>query len=199
MSRSLRIAIADDELDVREYFHSVLEELGHQVVALAKTGRQLVDQCLQSRPDLVLTDIRMPDMDGLMAAEEIYRQHPTPVILVSAHENQDLIDRAEAGHVMGYLVKPIKKSDLEPAIRLAVRRFEQFQSWQQEANDLKQALEDRKLVERAKGVVIKRLHLNEEEAFARMRKLASRGNHKLVAMAQIVLKADEMFRMLEQI
>src|SRR3974390_654941 len=125
MDRHLRIAVADDELDMRDYLQAILPCFGHLVVAVASTGRELVEKCRQARPDLVITDIKMPDMDGIDAASLIYAEVPAPIILVSAYHDAELIARAEADHVLGYLVKPIKQSDLEPAIALAMRRFEQ--------------------------------------------------------------------------
>jgi response regulator NasT len=193
MNRSLRIAVADDELDMRDYFRQILPLLGHEVVAVASTGRELVDQCKAARPDLVITDIKMPDMDGIDAATQIYRNAPVPVILVSAYHSHELIDRAGADHILAYLVKPIKQADLEPAIALATRRFEQFQALRKEASDLKQALEDRKLIERAKGVLMKKAGLDEHDAFRRLQKLASDKNKKLVEIAQMILTAEEAF------
>src|SRR5207244_3691974 len=121
-------------------------------------------QCRVLRPDLVITDIKMPDMDGIDAASRIYRDAPVPVILVSAHHDAEFIRRAEAEHILAYLVKPIKQADLEPAIAIAMRRFEQFQALRREASDLKQALEDRKVIERAKGVLTKKANLGESDA-----------------------------------
>jgi response regulator NasT len=191
MNQSLRIVIADDETDMRDYFRSILPYLGHKVVAVATNGRELVEQCRALRPDLVLTDIKMPDMDGIEAAVQIYRDAPVPVILVSAYHDPQLIARAEADHILGYLVKPIKQADLEPVIALAMRRFEQFQALRQEANDLRQALEDRKIIERAKGILMKKVRLDEQDAFRRLQKLASDKNLKLVEIARILLTAEE--------
>ena len=132
MTRALRIVVADDEPDMRQYFQRMLPRLGHQVVATATNGRELVDLCRAENPDLVITDIRMPDLDGIEAALQIEEHHPVPIILVSAHHDAALIQRAEANHVLGYLVKPIKQADLEPSIDLAVRRFEESQALQKE-------------------------------------------------------------------
>jgi response regulator NasT len=110
---------------------------------------------------------------------------------VSAYHDAELIARAEADHIMGYLVKPIKQADLQPAIALAMRRFEQFQALRQEASDLRQALEDRKVIERAKGILMKKANLDEQDAFRRMQKLASEKNRKLIEIAQIILTAEE--------
>jgi response regulator NasT len=194
MTRALRIAVADDEPDMRDYFRKILPRLGHQVVAVAVDGRDLIRQCRDTKPDLVITDIKMPDMDGIDAATQIYREWPLPVILVSAYSAPDLIARAEADHILGYLVKPIKQSDLEPAIALAMRRFEQFEELRREAADLRQALQDRKVIERAKGLLMKKAGLDEAESFRRLQKLAMDGNRKMVEVAQMILTAEEAFQ-----
>ena len=194
MLQGLRIAVADDEPDMRDYFRKVLPRLGHQVVAAAENGKQLVELCHTTHPDLVITDIRMPDMDGIDAAAVIYRERPLPVILVSAFHDSGLIERAEADHVLGYLVKPIKQADLEPVIALAMRRFQQFQALFQEAANLRQALEDRKIIERAKGLVMKKGGYDEHEAFRRLQKLASDKNRKLVDIANMIVTSEEAFQ-----
>ena len=181
--------------DMRAYLQKILPLLGHEVVAVAKTGRELVEQCRSSHPDLVITDINMPDLDGIDAANEIYRWQTVPVILVSAYHDPELIRRAEADHILAYLIKPIKQADLEAAIGIAMRRFEQFQALRQEAADLRQALDDRKVIERAKGVLMKKAGLDEQDAFRRLQKLASERNRKLVEIAQMILTAEEALQM----
>lgn len=193
MNASLRIAIADDEPDMREYFQKMLTRLGHQVVLLARDGRELVERCHALLPDLVITDIKMPDMDGIEAASAIYRDHHIPVIVVSAYHDSELIQRAESDHILGYLVKPIKQADLEPTIALTMRRFEQIEALRKETADLRQALEDRKIVERAKGLLMRKAGLDEEGAFRRLQKIASDRNLKLVELARMLLTAEEAF------
>ncbi len=197
-TRSLRIAVADDEPDVRQFFQELLTQLGHQVVGVAETGRQLVEQCRAAHPNLVITDIKMPDLDGIRAAEEINREHPVPVILVTGHHEADLLARAATDHIMAYLSKPAKAIDLQAAISLAMLRFEHFQALRQEATSLRQALEDRKVIERAKGVVMKRLGVEEDDAFRRLQRMASNHNRKLIEAAQQVLNAEEVFRQLNK-
>ncbi|MGQ0635330.1 MAG: ANTAR domain-containing response regulator [Planctomycetaceae bacterium] len=191
MAHALRIAVADDEADMRDYFQKMLPVLGHIVVSAAATGAELVANCCEHPPDLVITDIKMPDMDGIDAALELYRQRPVPVILVSAYHDAELIERAEADHIMAYLVKPVKQADLEPAIALATKRFAQFQELRKEAADLRQALADRKVIERAKGILMKRGGLEEQDAFRRLQKLASDKNKKLIEIATMVVTAEE--------
>ena len=191
MTQSLRILVADDEPEMRAWFQDTLSFLGHEVVAAAENGRQLVEFFEQHRPDLVVTDIKMPDVDGLAAATEIRKIQPAPVILVSAYHDPDLVERALEDHVLAYLIKPIKQPDLETAIALAMRRFREFRALQQQTDDLRQALEDRKIVERAKGILMKRAGLDEPEAFRRLQKLSSEKNQKMVEIARMIVTAEE--------
>jgi response regulator NasT len=190
----LRIAVADDEADMRDFYRTVLPRLGHEVTAAVSNGRELVEHCREFRPDLIIADIKMPEMDGIDAAAELYREAPAPVILVSAYHDEELIARAAEDHVLAYLVKPIKSADLQPTIVLAMRRFEQFQELRREAESLKQALEDRKTIERAKGILMRRNSLSEDESFRRLQKLASQKNQKLVELARNLILADEAFQ-----
>jgi two-component system, response regulator PdtaR len=191
MTNPLRIVVADDEPDMRDYFKKILPRLGHSVIGVAANGSELVSQCLTLQPDLVITDIKMPDLDGIDAAVAIYQHRPIPVILVSAYHDPALIKRAEVDHVMGYLVKPIKQPDLEPVIALAMRRFAQFQALQRDASDLRQALEDRKIIERAKGILMKKVGLDEHDAFRRLQNLASNKNLRLIEIARMIETAEE--------
>lgn len=193
MKAPIRIAVADDDSDMREYFEKVLPRIGHQLVAVAETGQQLVEHCRALRPDLVITDIMMPDIDGIEAARRIYRESPLPVIFLSGYSDRELIERAEEDYVVAYLVKPVKQANLETAIALGVQRFAQFQSLRKEAADLRQALEDRKVIERAKGAIMRRANLDEQNAFRRLQRLASEKNRRLVDMARLILTADDAF------
>jgi response regulator NasT len=198
MSTHLRIAVADDEPEMREYLQEALPRLGHQVVAVGETGRQLVDRCAAARPDLVITDIKMPDMDGIETSIAVNRDRQTPVILVSAHHDAEIMTRLAADHIMGYLVKPVSEADLKTAIAVAMLRFRHFQALAKEAQDLRQALEDRKVIERAKGALMKRLRVDEEEAFRRLRSFASEQNVKLVEVGRRILAAEEVFSHLDR-
>jgi two-component system, response regulator PdtaR len=193
MKRALRIVIADDEPDMHDYFRQILPLLGHEAVGIAWTGRELVEMCASALPDLIITDIKMPDMDGIEAVAEIYGDRPVPVIIVSAYHDAEFMRRAQSNHILAYLVKPIRQGDLVPAITIAMNRFAQFQSLRGEAADLKQALEDRKLVEPAKGLLMKKASLDEDEAFRRLERLASEQNRKLVEIARMLLTEEEAF------
>ncbi len=195
MNRSLSIVIADDEPRMREFFRKALERLGHRVVAEAGTGKELIERCRNLRPELVITDIQMPDMDGIEAASEIAREQAIPVILVSAFHDDEYIERARQNHILAYLIKPITDTDLQPAIAIAMDRFQEFQMLRRETNDLKQALEDRKLIERAKGILMKRTGLDEPEAFRRLQKTATSKSMKLVEIARTIVTAEDAMQL----
>jgi AmiR/NasT family two-component response regulator len=194
MNRILHIAVAEDEDLMRNYLQESLTLLGHKVSCLAATANELIDGCKAARPDLLITDIRLPDMDGLEAAARVYAVEAVPIIVISAFHDPELIERAEKHHVLAYLVKPIKQHDLVPAISIATRRFQEFRAMRQEADNLRQALEDRKIIERAKGLLMKRANIDEPEAFRRLQKLARDKNRKLVEIAQVIVTADEAFQ-----
>jgi response regulator NasT len=122
MTRTLRIAVADDEPDVRDYFRVMLPRLGHTVVASAANGRELVEQCREQHPDLIIADVRMPEMDGDVAVEEICRNQPTPFILISAYSKPTDILNGYGTVSRAYLTKPVKRDDLEDAIELVCPR-----------------------------------------------------------------------------
>jgi len=137
----------------------------------------------------------MPELDGLDAAAAIYEERPVPIVVVSAHHEQALIERAQEKHILAYLVKPIREAALAPAIAVALHRFEEFRTLQSEAEDLRQALEDRKLIEKAKGVLMRQTGLSEADAFRRLQKLASKRNEKIVVVARAILLAAEALEM----
>lgn len=193
MSQSLRIVIADDEVDVRDYFNELLPDLGHQVVGSAATGGELLRACRSLQPDLIITDVRMPDGDGLSAVKEYTAERFVPVILVTAFMDQEILQQACDAQVFAYLVKPIGRPQLESAIAIAWQRFEQFERLRQETTNLRQALSDRKLIERAKGILMKQAQLDEDAAFRRLQKLAREENKKLAQIAEMIITAQRAF------
>lgn len=191
MTETLRIAIADDDAENRRTLTAMLISLGHEVVFAGATGRELMHHCLEESPDLVLTDIDMPDMDGLDAALVIHERSPAPVILLTGFCTPDLIERAEQNHVLGYLIKPVAQTQLDAAIGVAVRRHQEFEMLRREAADLRQSLADRKMIERAKGLLMKHLGVDEPEAFRRLQRFASTKNKKLIEIAETIVTASE--------
>lgn len=193
MKNTLRIAVADDEPEMLQFLEMALTSLGHEVVVQAKNGLELIKECRTTHPDLIITDITMPGIDGLDAVTQIQGTGLVPVIVVSAHHDPEFTQRAIQNHVLAYLVKPIKKKYLEPAISLVVQRFKEFETLRQEANDLRQTLEDRKLIERAKGILMKLAGIDEPDAFKRLQLLSSRKNQKMAEIAQSIITANEAF------
>ncbi len=137
MTDGLRITIADDEPEMRDFLQKVLPRLGHTVIAVAENGKQLVESVRREQPDLVITDIKMPELDGIEACGQIAKERSVPAILISAYHDPALITRAEADHVFAYLVKPIGIADLQPAIAIAMRRFQELRAVQTEAEELR--------------------------------------------------------------
>ena len=172
MNPRLKIAVAEDEPRVRDYFQEILSFLGHEVVVAAADGADLVQKCRSIRPDLIISDLIMPTMDGIEAAAEICRDDPIPVIIVSAYFNASIINRIVDNDIFGYLVKPIKQTDLVASIAVAMRLFDQIQAFRREVVDLERAIEDRKTIERAKGILMKKSELDEDSAYQRLRNFA---------------------------
>lgn len=189
MTESLRIVVADDELDVREYFAETLAEMGHRVLATAASGRELLEACRERLPDLVITDVRMPDGDGLNAVRTFAAERFTPTIVISAFHDEATLAEAGDPHVFSYLVKPIERPQLEAALSVAWQRSQQFASLRGEANTLRQALEDRKVIERAKGLLMVQAGVSEEEAFRRMQRTARNENKRLADVAAALVTA----------
>jgi response regulator NasT len=190
--KPLRIVIADDEslhlMSLREH----LEQLGHRVVGEAGDGQLAVQLARDLHPDLAILDIKMPELDGIDAARLLMREMPLPIILLSAYSEGSLAERAADAHVASYLMKPVSADDLRPALALAISRFEEFSSLNEEVRELREALETRKMIERAKGILMRRLNLSEEEAFRRMQKRSQNENKKMLEIANAIITADGM-------
>ena len=192
MIESLRIAVADDDKAMCFYYERTIPLIGHQVIAMCENGHSLVAACREDRPDLIVSDIQMPQLDGISAVTEICRNEPLPVILVSARDANQLPKRVLGEHVLTNLIKPIKRADLQRGITLTMQRFRQFQALRQEARDLRQAWRDRKVVEQAKEILMKRGTLDEQAAFGRLQGLASEQNLKLVMTARQLVAAQNV-------
>jgi AmiR/NasT family two-component response regulator len=189
---TLRILIADDESIRLMSLRGQLAALGHRVVAEASNGREAVLMAGALQPDLAIMDIRMPVMDGIEAAERITQARPIPIILLTAYSEAQLVERAAQANIAAYLMKPVAAEDLLPAITLALARFRQFEALHREVTDLREALEARKIIERAKGILMRRLDLTEEEAFRRLQKQSQDTNRRLADVAQAIVTADQM-------
>ena len=192
MIEGLRVVVADDESIRLMSLKAQLQSMGLQVVGEAVNGKQAVDLVCRLKPDLAVLDIKMPEMDGLEAAKHIAAEYPIPVIVLTAYSERSLAERAIEAGVFAYLMKPVSEDDLLPTILLAKSRFREFQDLRKGISDLKEALETRKLIERAKGILMERRNLTEAEAFRRMQIQSQNENKKLAEIAQAIIMADRM-------
>lgn len=191
-AHSWRIIIADDESLIRLDLREMLTHLGYEVIAEAGDGRTALDLARRLRPDLLIMDIKMPDFDGISAAEELTRERIAPVVLLTAYSDQGLVERAREAGVVGYVVKPFREAELMPVIELSRARFDEFRTLEKEVGNLKDALETRKLIERAKGVLMEVHGLREAEAFHRIRKTSMDARKSMKEVAEAILLAHEM-------
>ncbi len=189
----VRIVLADDEAIIRMDLKEMLTSLGYVVVGEAGDGRSAVNLARELRPDLVIMDIQMPDLDGIDAAQELSAESIAPVLLLTAYSQQELIQRARtAPAVVGYLVKPYRESDLAPAIEVALARHREFRTIQGELHDIHESLETRKVVERAKGLLMDTQGLKEAEAFRKIQKLSMNARKSMREVAEAILLANEL-------
>jgi response regulator NasT len=186
-----RVIIADDESIVRTDLKEMLTSLGYLVVGEVGDGRSAVNLARELKPDVVIMDIKMPDMDGIQAAKVLTEEQVAPVILLTAYGQKELVDRAKEAGVVGYLVKPFRETDLAPAIEIATSRFKEFQIVKQEVEDLQNALETRKLVDRAKGILMDSQGLSENEAFRKIQKMSMNTRKAMKEVAEAIILAKE--------
>lgn len=189
-----RIIVADDESIIRMDLKEMLAALGYLVVGEVGDGRSAVNLARELRPDLIIMDVKMPDMDGIEAARILTEERIAPVLLLTAFGQRDLIERAKEAGVVGYLVKPFRESDLTPAIEVALARFEEFRNLEQEVSTLSEALETRKLVDRAKGILMDRDGLNEQQAFRKIQKMSMNTRKPMKAVAEAIILTYEADR-----
>lgn len=168
----MRVVIAEDEAIVRLDLKEILEEEGYEVVGETNRGDRAVQLVRSHHPDLAILDIKMPGMDGLTAAREIASDRACAVLILTAFSQRDLVDQANAAGALGYLVKPFQKADLMPAIEVALGRFAELKALGEQVKTLEGQLEARKLVERAKGVLMEQNNLRESEAFSWIQRTA---------------------------
>ena len=187
-----RILIAEDNDLVSLTLEEQLKGLGFDVIGIARTGQEAVDLASRLLPDLVLMDIRMPEIDGTEAAMRINQQRSTPIIMLTAYADKETIRKAEVAGVLGYLVKPVTEADLPPAINVALARFRELQGLRSQVVDLEESLEARKLIERAKGILMQRLGLSERDAYERLRQRARDKRAKMKDIAQAIIEAEEL-------
>jgi AmiR/NasT family two-component response regulator len=186
----MRVLIAEDEALIRLDLREMLEEEGFDVVGEAADGEQTVALANALKPDLVICDVKMPKMDGIAAAAQITEARIAPVVMLTAFSQRDLIERARDAGAMAYLVKPFQKRDLLPAIEMATSRFAEIRALESEVTGLRERLEARKLIERAKGALMTKHGLSEPEAFRWVQRAAMDNRTSMRAVAELVLSGD---------
>ncbi|EDY55135.1 MULTISPECIES: response regulator [Streptomyces] len=187
-----RVVIAEDEALIRLDLKEMLEEEGYSVVGEAGDGEQAIELAREHKPDLVILDVKMPKLDGISAAEKIAEERIAPVLMLTAFSQRDLVERARDAGAMAYLVKPFSKSDVVPAIEMAVSRFTELKELENEVADLTQRLETRKLVDRAKSILQTSYGLTEPAAFRWIQKTSMDRRMSMQQVAEaVILDADE--------
>jgi two-component system, response regulator PdtaR len=183
--QKIRILVAEDETIIRLDLVEMLTEAGYEVIAQAENGAVAIELAKLHKPDLAILDVKMPEVDGITAAQEIISV--APVLMLTAFSQRELVDRARDAGVMAYVVKPFSINDLIPAIEIAISRHRQMKSLEAEVADIYERLETRKLIDRAKGILMKALNLTEPQAFSWIQKTAMdrRISMKAVALAVI--------------
>jgi response regulator NasT len=194
MSETLRVLIADDETLHNLALTSQLETLGHEVVATASNGKEAVELARQTQPDIALLDIRMPQMSGPEAAHQIAQDRPIPIIILSAYSDARTVDEAIKAPVFHYLVKPVDPDDLAPAIAVARARFDEWLDARRQRDMLELKLEERKIVERAKGLLMESRGLSEREAYRFLQKTSQDKNTPMVDLAKKILLAAPLLQ-----
>ncbi|MEO7909552.1 MAG: response regulator [Roseiflexaceae bacterium] len=187
MAQQLRLVIADDESLIRMNLKETLVGLGYLVVGEAGDGVSVVNLARELRPDLVIMDIKMPKLDGIQAAKVLTEDKIAPVLLLTAYSDRELVDRAREAGVVNYIVKPFRDAELLPAIEIAMARYAEFQEIDKKVGDLQETLETRKLVERAKGVLMDTQGLKEQEAFRKIQQLSMNTRKTMREIAQAIL------------
>ena len=189
--QSLRIIIADNESIIRMDLKEMLEEAGHIIVAEASNGAKAVELVREHKPDLVIMDIKMPEMDGITAAKIISNEKIAPVLLLTAFSQKDIVEKAKDSGVLAYLVKPVKEANLFPAMEIAVSRFQEFAELEQELENVKNSLETRKILDRAKGILMDAYNLSETEAYRRIQQYSMSKRKSIKEVAEAIVGASK--------
>lgn len=188
----LRLVVVEDDAATRSFICTTLKKLGHEIVGEAATGTDMVRSVLSLEPDVVLFDIHLPHQDGLASLTQIYQERIVAAVAITADRDKDLIRRAMDEHVLAFLVKPVDVHQIGPAIQIAWARFQELRGLSSENASLKQTIQNRKVIERAKGILMKRHHWSEAEAFRRIQRGAMNRRMPMVDLAQAVLAGDSV-------
>ncbi len=189
MENKLRILLADDEALLRLDLRELITDAGHQIVGEAADGEQAVKLARELRPDFIIMDVKMPIMDGLTAAKLIDEENIAPVLLLTAYSQEDIVSKAADSGIIAYLVKPVREEQLFPAMEIALRRFRERRQLEEELDELRQNLATRKLVEKAKGILMAAHNMTEQEAYRRMQLFSMSKRISLKELAEGIIAA----------
>ena len=186
-----KVLLVDDSLRSRAPLKKALGGFGFEIVEGA-SGLEAVRLAKELRPDILLIAVGLPDLDGIQASGRIMESHPLPIIVLTSHHDLETVERAKVAGVMAYLLKPVREDQLRPAVEVASARFREFMALRVQNEDLKRTLEARKLIERAKGILMKREGLSEAEAFHRIQKVSMERRKPMVEVAEAILLSEEV-------
>src|SRR5262245_30113703 len=188
----LKLVVVEDDATVRQFLKESLEKLGHEVIGEAATGTDMVRTVLEMEPDVVVFDIHLPRLNGLDALRQIYQEKIVAAVAITADRDQDLVRRALEEHVLAYLVKPVEAYQIAPALLVAWARFDELRELTSENASLRQTLQNRKIIERAKGALMRRFRWSEQEVFRRLQRGAMNRRTTMIQLAQAVLNGVEV-------
>ncbi len=189
--KTTRLLIADDQNFSRDALKGALIEKGFDVAGEAATGKEVIELNKKLKPDLIFMDVKMPELNGIEASHEINSNNPVPIILLTVKDDRNTIEKAKSAGVMAYLVKPFNKKELVPNIEIAIKRFQEFKKMKNENADLKAKLNARKTIEKAKGILMEKLNVKEQEAFRKIQTTAMDKHTSMKAIAEsIIMTAD---------
>jgi response regulator NasT len=189
-----RVLVVDDHLPSKKFLCEALKRLGLEIVGEESSGKRVVEVVKRTTPDVVLMAVGLPDIDGISAAAKVTEESPRPVVLLTSHHDSNTIHRAKSAGVMGFLVKPLREEELLPVLEVSISRYNEFVALRRENQDLKDTIEARKAIERAKGIIMERYGLREPEAFSMIQKKSMDSRKPMVEIANAIILTEEMSR-----
>ncbi len=184
----MRVLIVDDESLIRMDLRDIIESCGHEVVAEGTNGVEALALCKKHKPDIILMDVKMPELDGIEAARQIGFHHEAPVVLLTSYSQQDLIDKARDSGVYGYLIKPVREEQLVPTLELALGRYKSDAQLREKMAELEQSLEDRKIIQKGTGILMELYSISEVEAYNRIRTLSMNKQISIIETCNLIIK-----------
>ena len=184
----MRVLIVDDESLIRMDLRDIIESCGHEVVAEGTNGVEALALCKKHKPDIILMDVKMPELDGIEAARQIGFHHEAPVVLLTSYSQQDLIDKARDSGVYGYLIKPVREEQLVPTLEMALGRYKSDAQLREKMAELEQSLEDRKMIQKGTGILMELYSISEVEAYNRIRTLSMNKQISIIETCNLIIK-----------